>query len=336
MLFAHHPRHRLFDGPTPLEPLPRLSAALGGPEIWAKRDDAIPLAMGGNKVRKLEFILADALAASADTLVTCGAVQSNHARLTAAAARRAGMACDLALIERVARQDSDYLLSGNRLLLDLLDATVHRFPIEADANLDGAMEEVARRVRARGGVPYKVPEGGGSPVGGLGYAAAALELVQQCHAAGVAFDHAVVGSGSGGTHAGLVAGLHALGAHVAVTGICVRRNAAAQKVRVEDLASRISALLGHPPPPTGTVRTDDAALGPGYGVLTEAVREVIHLAARTEGLLLDPVYTGKAMAGLVAMVRRGELGRGQRVLFVHTGGAPALFAYRAGLARDGA
>lgn len=336
MQFSNHPRYRLFDAPTPLERLSRLSATLGGPEIWVKRDDAIPLAMGGNKVRKLEFIVADALAAGADTLITCGAVQSNHARLTAAAARRAGMACDLALIERVARQDTDYLLSGNRLLLDLLGAVAHHFPADADADLDGAMAVVADRVRVRGGMPYVVPEGGGSPVGGLGYAAAALEVVQQCHAVGVAFDHVVVGSGSGGTHAGLLAGLRALGAHTPVTGMCVRRDAAAQKLRIEGLVPRISALLGHAPPPVGAVRTDDAALGPGYGVLTDAVREAIRLAAETEGLLLDPVYTGKAMAGLVAMVRRGELGQGQRVLFVHTGGTPALFAYRGSLARDGA
>ena len=193
MFFANHPRFRLFDGPTPLEPLPRLSAALGGPEIWVKRDDAIPLAMGGNKVRKLEFIVADALAAGADTLVTCGAVQSNHNRLTAAAARRAGMACDLVLVERVSRQDQDYLLSGNPLLIDLFRATMHRFPATADADLMGAMEEVAERVRARGGRPYIVPEGGGSPVGGLGYAAAALEIVQQCDARGLRFDHVLVG-----------------------------------------------------------------------------------------------------------------------------------------------
>lgn len=331
MHLAGHPRFRLFDAPTPLEPLPHLSAALGGPEIWAKRDDAIPLAMGGNKVRKLEFILADALAQGADTLVTCGAVQSNHARLTAAAARRASLACDLVLVERVARQDDDYLLSGNRLLLDLLGATPHPFGAEADADLDGAMAEVAGRVRARGGRPYIVPEGGGSPVGGLGYAAAALELITQCHARDLGFDHVVVGSGSGGTHAGLLAGLRALGVPVPVTGICVRRDAAAQRDRIAALVPRISALLGHPPPAASAVRTDDAALGPGYGTLTEAVRAAIRLAAETEGLLLDPVYTGRTLAGLIAMLQRGELRRGQRVLFVHTGGAPALFAYRRGL-----
>jgi D-cysteine desulfhydrase family pyridoxal phosphate-dependent enzyme len=335
MHLAGHPRLRLFDAPTPLEPLPRLSAALGGPEIWAKRDDAIPLAMGGNKVRKLEYIVADALARGADTLVTCGAVQSNHARLTAAAARRAGLACDLALVERVARRDEDYRRSGNRLLLDLLGATPHRFGAEADADLDGAMAEVAGRVRARGGHPYVVPEGGGSPVGGLGYAAAALELVAQCHARDLAFDHVVVGSGSGGTQAGLLAGLRALGVATPVTGMCVRRDAAAQRARIAALVPRVSALFGHPPPSADAVRTDDAPLGPGYGTLTEPVREAIRLAAETEALLLDPVYTGRTMAGLVAMIRRGALGRGQRVLFVHTGGAPAVFAYRRGLAGEG-
>ncbi len=292
--------------------------------------------MGGNKVRKLEFIVADALAAGADTLVTCGAVQSNHARLTAAAARRAGMSCDLVLVERVSRQDPDYMLSGNPLLLDLLGATTHRFPAEADADLDGAMQTVAERVRARGGRPYVVPEGGGSPVGGLGYAAAALELAQQCQAMGVDFDHVLLGSGSGGTHGGFLAGLQALGSRTPVTGICVRRDAAAQKARIEAFVPHVCALLGHAPPPAAAVRTDDTALGAGYGVLSESVLEAIRLTAETEGLLLDPVYTGKVMAGLIAMIRRGEFASGGRVLFIHSGGTPALFAYRAGLARAAA
>jgi D-cysteine desulfhydrase family pyridoxal phosphate-dependent enzyme len=334
MKFANHPRFPLFTVPTALEPLPNLSAALGGPEIWVKRDDTLPLAMGGNKVRKLEFLVADALAAGADTLVTCGAVQSNHTRLTAAAARRAGLRCDVALVERVARQDEDYELSGNSLLLDLLGAGVHRFPASADTDLAGAMAEVAERVKSNGGKPYIVPEGGGSPVGGLGYAAAALELVQQCNALNIDFDHAVVGSGSGGTHAGLLAGLHALGVATPVTGMCVRRDALTQKTRIEGLVPRIAALIGHAAPPAGVVQTDDSAMGPGYGVLTDAVREAIRLTAETEGLLLDPVYTGKVMAGLIGLIRGGALARGQRVLFIHTGGTPGLFAYRGGLARE--
>lgn len=331
MHFAGHPRYRFFDTATPLESLPRLSATLGGPEIWVKRDDTIPLGMGGNKVRKLEFIVAEALAQGADTLVTCGAVQSNHCRLTAAAARRAGLACDIALVERVAEDDEEYLRSGNRFLMEVFGATAHRFGAEADADLAGTMDVVADRVRARGGRPFVVAEGGGSPVGGLGYAAAALELVEQCHARDLNFDHVVVASGSGGTHAGLLAGLHACAVPTPVTGMCVRRDAAAQQARIAALVQRICALLGHAPPPESVVRTDDGPLGPGYGTLTDPVREAIRLTAETEGLLLDPVYTGRTMAGLIAMVRRHELQQGQRVLLIHTGGAPALFAYRAGL-----
>jgi len=325
---AAFPRRQLIPAPTPLQKLSRLSAALGGPDIFIKRDDSIPLGLGGNKVRKLEYLVGDALRQGADTLITCGAVQSNHARLTAAAANASGMACDIVLVDRVARQDRSYRRSGNRLLLDLLGATVHDFPADADNDLNDAMEVVAARVRARGGRPYIVAEGGGSATGGLGYTTAAAEILGQANEQGLRFSELFVGSGSGGTHAGLLAGSTLIEAPWRVTGVCVRRDELAQAERISRLTRDIVALLGYDRgPPANAVRTTDAALGPGYGQVTEAVHEAIAMLASLEGIFLDPVYTGKVMAGLIAAVRQGQFRPEEQVLFVHTGGSPALFAY---------
>lgn len=322
------PRRQLIPAPTPLQHLSRFSEALGGPGIFIKRDDSIPLGLGGNKVRKLEYLVGDALKHGADTLITCGAVQSNHARLTAAAANASGMACDIVLVDRVARQDRSYRQSGNRLLLDLLGARVHDFPASADDDLKGAMETVADRVRARGGRPYIVAEGGGSAIGGLGYTAGAVEILGQANELGVSFSELFVGSGSGGTHAGLLAGSTLIEAPWRITGVCVRRDQSAQAERIGRLTGDIIALLGYGGElSAGAVRTTDAALGAGYGQMTAAVHEAIALLASLEGIFLDPVYTGKAMAGLIAAVREGRFQKDEQVLFVHTGGSPALFAY---------
>ena len=326
MHLARFPRRRYQDGPTPLEPMPRLSAELGEVELWIKRDDLTGLGGGGNKTRKLEFLVADALAHGADTLITVGAPQSNHCRLTAAAAAKEGLACRLVIEERVAGSYDDDAV-GNRMLFDLLGATSISV-VPAGTDLHAAMEHEAEAVRADGGTPYLVPGGGSNALGSLGYAACAFETLQQAYERGVAFDAWVCASGSGGTHAGLVAGLHAAHAELPVTGVSVRAERPAQEAKIRELASAACAHAGLATAPSAdAVVVRDDQVGPGYSLPTEAMREAIGLFARHEGILLDPVYTGKAAAGLIALVREGAFASGARVLFLHTGGAAALHAY---------
>jgi D-cysteine desulfhydrase len=326
MDLARFPRRRYTPAPTPIEPMARLSAALGGPELWIKRDDTLGLAGGGNKTRKLEFLVAEALAQGADTLITCGAPQSNHCRLTLAAAAREGLSCRL-VIEAPPAGGPDRTRSGNALLFRLLGAeAVIAAPNGAD--LDAAMAAEAARLSGEGRRAYAIGVGGSSPLGAVGYAACADEILAQSFAAGTAFDHIVLASGSAGTHAGLLSGLHARQAPIAVTGINVSRPRAPQEAKVAALTEATAALLGlASPPPAGAVEALGDWVGPGYAVPTPQMVEAVRLAARLEGVLLDPVYTGKAMAGLIALVRAGRWRSGERVLFLHTGGAPALFAY---------
>ena len=332
MNLARFPRRRYTAGATPLEPLPHLGGALGGPQIWIKRDDLTGLAGGGNKTRKLEFLVADALALGCDTLVTVGAVQSNHCRLTLAAAAREGLKCRLVLEERVPGS-YDAKASGNNFLFDLLGAEAVSIA-PAGADLAGAMAAVAEDLAAQGRKAYVIPGGGSNPLGALGYAACAQELVGQAFEAGLVFDHLVCASGSAGTHAGLLAGLHGLNAGLPVTGISVRRPRAEQEANVHALAVETAALIGIAPPPRSSVTVLDDWVGPGYSLPSPEMIEAVRLAARLEGVLLDPVYTGKAMAGLIGLVRGGRFTSGERVLFLHTGGSPALYAYQAVL-RDG-
>jgi D-cysteine desulfhydrase len=328
MDLTRFPRRRYTPGPTPIEPLPRLGATLGI-DLWVKRDDLLGLAGGGNKTRKLEFLVADALSGGADTLVTVGSVQSNHCRLTAAAAAREGLKCRLILEERNAGTfDADAV--GNHLLFDLLGVEAVRV-IGAGRDLAAELAEEADAVAQAGGKAHLVVGGGSSPLGALGYAAAAQEIVAQAFDRGQSFDHLVVTSGSAGTHAGLLAGLAAAHAALPVTGISVRRPSDAQRALVADLAGRTAALAGGPTPAPETVVVDDRFVGPGYALPTAGMVEAVRLAARLEGLLLDPVYTGKAMAGLIAHAREGRIARGERVLFLHTGGAPSLHAFAADL-----
>ena len=325
MNLARFPRRRYTPGFTPLEPLPRLSAALGGAEIWIKRDDLLGLAGGGNKTRKLEFLVADALAQGADTLITVGAPQSNHCRLTLAAAAREGLDCRLVIEERVPGSYDEAAL-GNNLLFDLMGAATVRM-VKAGADLAEEMAVEAAAVKAAGGHPYVIVGGGSSPLGALGYAACAQEIMAQSFEMGVAFDRIVVASGSAGTHSGLVAGLVALNAGVPVTGINVRRPRAEQEANVLRLAQGTAQLLGTPLPAADDIVALDAWVGPGYSLPTRDMVEAVRLVAAKEGILLDPVYSGKAMAGLIALVREGVLGKGQRVLFLHTGGSPSLSAF---------
>ncbi|MDB5475789.1 MAG: 1-aminocyclopropane-carboxylate deaminase [Phenylobacterium sp.] len=317
--------------PTPLEPLPRLTAALavspgGGPELWVKRDDCTGLAGGGNKTRKLEYLLGDAFANDADTLITQGAVQSNHVRQTAAAAAMFGLACEVILEQRTGSNAHDYNHSGNVLLDELLGAKIRSVPGGTDMNQ--ALAEAAAEVAARGGRPYVIPGGGSNVIGALGYVECALELVNQANEAGLEIDRIVTATGSAGTHAGLVAGLAVMGADIPVLGIGVRAPKEVQEANVFKLAVETADLLGHKDRVTrDLVVADCDYVGEGYGLVDQAVIEALKLCARTDGLLLDPVYTGKAMKGLIALSALGRFD-GETVVFLHTGGAQGLFGYQ--------
>ncbi|KAJ1623511.1 tryptophan synthase beta subunit-like PLP-dependent enzyme [Pavlovales sp. CCMP2436] len=317
------PRRRYVKQATPIERLDNLTALLGGAELFCKRDDMLPLAGGGSKTRKLEYIVQAALDAGADILVTCGAVQSNHARLTASAAAREGLACHIILEERVAGSFNPKA-SGNNYTFALLGATTEVVPADG---VPAAEERVMARLRAEGCRPYWVPGGGSNALGSLGYARAALEIIKWTNAHG-AFDAIVLCSGSGGTHAGLLAGLRAAGDSTPCIGISTRAATEPQRRKIHALASLTAASLSDVEIPYESVIVRDAYVGPGYSLPTEEMNEAIELFARKESILLDPVYTGKAAAGLLDLVRSGELGAGKRVLFLHTGGAPSLFHYQ--------
>jgi len=306
--------------PTPLEPLPRLTAQLGGPELWIKRDDQTGLATGGNKTRKLEFLVAEALAQEADMLITCGAAQSNHARQTAAAAARFGLACVLVL-----RGEEPPQAQGNLLLDRLLGAEI---VWAGERPLAQALARVARELEAQGRRPYVVPYGGSNPVGASGYVAAMEELVAQCAEQDLHFDHIVLASSSGGTQAGLVAGARALGYGGRILGISVDPSADELRRGLADLATATASHLGlaHTFAPEDFA-VDDGYLGGGYGVVGDLERGAVRALACAEGILLDPVYTGRAFGGLLDLIRRGAFSPGERVLFWHTGGTAGLFGY---------
>ncbi len=327
MNLARFPRRRYTPAPTPIEFLPHLSAHLGGPELYVKRDDLLGLTGGGNKTRKLEFLVADALEGGADTLLTVGAVQSNHCRLTLAAAVKEGLKCRLVLEERVPNSyDPD--ASGNNFLFGLLG--VEKITVVAGgSDLNAALQTEADDLAAAGRKGYVIPGGGSNVLGALGYVACAEEIVGQSFELGLAFDHLVCSSGSGGTHAGLVAGMVGVNANIPVTGISVRAKKDPQEAKLYALAQEVAKNLnirGGVPREAFTVFDD--YVGPGYSLPTEAMVEAVKLFAQLEGILLDPVYTGKTAAGLIDLVQRGHFGRGERVLFLHTGGAPALYAYQ--------
>ena len=320
MLTEKPPRVSIAHLPTPLEPLPRLSDQLGGPELWIKRDDQTGLATGGNKTRKLEFLVGDALAQGAGRLITGGAAQSNHARQTAAAAAKFGLACTLVL-----RGQAPEEIQGNLLLDRLLGVEV---VWAGDTPLAEAMEQVAGELRDAGRRPFLIPYGGSNATGASGYVAAMEELLAQCAMQDVRFDHVIVPSSSGGTQAGLTVGARALGYEGRVLGISIDLQADALRQTVATLATDTAAHLkldvSFAP---ADVNVNDDYLGGGYGVVGELEREAIRVMARAEGVLLDPVYTGRAFGGLLDLIRRGAFGEGERVLFWHTGGTAGLFGY---------
>lgn len=333
MNLTRFPRRRYTPGPTPIEPLTRLSRELGGPEIWIKRDDLLGLAGGGNKTRKLEFLVADALAKGFDTLVTTGAIQSNHCRLTAAAAAKEGLKCRLVLEQRVAGS-YDVKASGNNLLFDLLGVEAVEV-VEADADLAAAMQAIVDKLGKSGRKAYVIPGGGSNALGAVGYAACAQELMGQLFDAQLSIDHIVCASGSAGTHAGLLAGLVGLNAGIPVIGISVRRPRTEQESLVRSLTKDCADVLGTVSPTRRDVAVLDDWVGPGYSLPSPEMVEAVRMTAALEGVLLDPVYTGKAMAGLIALARGGHWKAGEKVLFLHTGGAPALYVYQDALRAGG-
>jgi D-cysteine desulfhydrase len=335
MDLSRFPRRRYTSFATPLEFLPHFSKALAascpggkGPRIWIKRDDMLGLFPGGNKTRKLEFLVADALAQGADTLVTCGAPQSNHCRITLAAAVKEGLKCRFVIEERVPesyRPDA----SGNNFMFRLLGVEAITV-VPGGSNMAAAMQKVADEVARLGRKAYIIPGGGSNALGGLGYVACAQELQEQLFEQGIAIDRVVVGSGSSGTHGGMVAGFLGNNIRIPITGVGVSRDPADQAPLVQKEAQAVLDLLGV----NLRVKPEDVhCVGgywqPKYSVPNARMVEAVQMLARTEGIPLDPVYTGKIMAGLIGMARAGDLKAGENVLFLHTGGLPSLHAYEA-------
>ncbi|KQL46044.1 cytochrome C biogenesis protein CcmE [Brevibacillus choshinensis] len=316
-------RRRYTTGQTPIEKLERLSQALGGPTISIKRDDQLGLTVGGNKTRKLEYLVADALKQGADTLITCGAVQSNHCRLTLAAAVRDGLKCQLVLTEPATGYEPQ--ASGNHLLFHLLGAEKIEV-IPADGDMQPVMEKLAQELASEGRKAYLIPVGGSNEIGTLGYMACAEEIEQQAWETGTPYDYVVTASGSAGTQAGLVAGFLARHSSTQVIGVNVSRDRTTQEAKVLDLLRSTAEMIGlQSEIGAELISCEDRYVGPGYAIPTEEMVEAVKLVAQTEGILLDPVYTGKAMAGLIGMIREGRFAKEDHVLFLHTGGSPALY-----------
>ncbi len=328
MHLARFPRRFLAHLPTPLERLDRLSRELGGPEIWIKRDDCTGLSTGGNKTRKLEFLMAEAEIQGADLVMTQGATQSNHARQTAAFAAKLGMDCHILLEDRTGSNNQNYNNNGNVLLDHLHGATTEKRPIGLDMNAE--MEQVADRLRNDGKKVYTIPGGGSNPTGALGYVNCAFEMLGQFNDMGLRVDHIVHATGSAGTQAGLIAGLKAMNANIPLIGIGVRAPKPKQEESVFKLALATAEKLGCP----GVVSREDVVantdyVGEGYGIPTEDGLEAIAMFAELEAILLDPVYSAKGAAGLIDLCRKGFFGKDERVVFLHTGGSVALFGYDA-------
>jgi len=324
MLLSRFPRVSLAHLPTPLEFLPRLSKHLGGPDIYVKRDDCTGLGTGGNKTRKLEFLMADAQKHNADVVITQGAVQSNHARQTAAAAAKLGMDCELIFENRVADPADAYLNSGNVLLDRMFGANIRE--VEKGTDMDAAMESLASDLRAKNKTPYIIPGGGSNTIGALGYVDCALETLGQANRAGLVFDHMVHATGSAGTQAGLVVGLKASSANIPLLGIGVNAPQDAQEEKVYKLAVETAEFVGAP----GIVNREDIVancdyVGAGYGLATAGMNDAVMLLARLEGLLFDPVYSGKGLAGMIDLINTGFFADSKSIIFLHTGGSAGLF-----------
>lgn len=327
MNLTQFPRRNYVQDATPLEALPAFSKALGNKvNIYIKRDDLLPGCAGGNKTRKLDFCIADAIENGADTIITCGAVQSNHCRLTLSWAVKEGMDCHLILEERVAgsyKKDG----SGNNFLFNLMGVKSTTV-VPGGSDMLGEMTKVAEQLKKEGKKPYIIPGGASNAIGATGYVACAEEIMQQLFNKNLAIDHMVVPSGSAGTHAGIVVGMYGTNAGIPVSGINVSRPKDVQEEIVHNLAMETAQRLGmRDSLPKEQITCFDNYVGPGYSLPTDSMTEAVQLLARTEAILLDPVYSGKAMAGLIDLVRNDYFAEGANVLFLHTGGSPALYAY---------
>ncbi|MCL2565442.1 MAG: D-cysteine desulfhydrase [Defluviitaleaceae bacterium] len=326
MNLSRFPRIRYTEGYTPIEKLDKLTKHLGGPNIYIKRDDLLGLAGGGNKTRKLEFLMADAKNSGADTIVTCGAVQSNHCRLTLAAAVREGMKCQFVLEQRVPGS-YDEMAGGNNFLFKLMGIeAVH--VVEGGSDILGKMNEVAEKLKAEGRKPYIVPGGGSNEIGALGYVSCAQEILAQLHEKSLKIDHIVVTSGSAGTHAGMLTGMIGANAGIPVTGIGINARLNIQLDRVYNLCQKVADKLEL----KNNIEREDVVvfedyIGEGYSRKTDGMVEAIKLLASLEGILLDPVYTGKTMYGMMDLIKKGYFKDCENILFLHTGGAPALYHY---------
>jgi D-cysteine desulfhydrase len=327
MNFNKFPRRRYLQGPTPIESLPSLSKTLGGDvNLYIKRDDLLPGSGGGNKTRKLEFCIADALEKGADAIITCGAVQFNHCRLTAAWSAKEGLDCHLILEERV-KGSYKAEASGNNFLFELLDVKSIGV-VAGGSDMMAEMNKKADALAAAGKKPYIIPGGASNSIGAMGYAVCAEETMGQLNDQRLDIDHIIVPSGSAGTHAGMVAGMNGVNGGIAISGVNVSRPKNVQEEIVYKLAVETAEKIGVK---GGVAREEivcfDQYVGPGYSLPTDSMVEAVKLFARTEAILLDPVYSGKAAAGLIDLVRKGHFTGGANVLFLHTGGSPALYAY---------
>lgn len=320
--------------PTPLEFMPRISESLGGPRLWIKRDDCTGLATGGNKTRKLEFLIADAIEKGADMVVTQGAVQSNHVRQTAAAACKFGLDCHALLERRVPDRADDYETTGNVLFDQMFGTSLEFRPAGLDMNAEAMA--VTEKLAAGGRKPYFIPGGGSNEIGALGYVSCAYELLDQIRANNLDVGWIVLATGSAGTHAGMLAGLHAAGSTIPVMGISVRQPEEKQITAVHKLAVLTAAQLTDTPLGVEKVIVDDGYVGAGYGQPTQGTLDAINLIARREGLLFDPVYSGKGLAGMIGLAGQNFFESDKDVIFLHTGGAVALFAYGNQLAENAA
>jgi D-cysteine desulfhydrase len=326
-------RRRYTEFDTPIEPMPRFSQALAascpggvGPEVWVKRDDMLGLFPGGNKTRKLEFLVAEALAQGADTLITCGAPQSNHCRITLAAAVKEGLMCRFVIEERVPGSYSE-TASGNHFMFKLMGVEAMTV-LPAGSNMLDAMRKVESELAEQGRKGYIIPGGGSNALGGLGYVACAQEMQQQMFEQGLQFDRVVVGSGSSGTHGGLLAGFLGNHINIPIVGIGVSRDPADQEPLVHKEAQAVADLLGlNMTIPREAVVSVGGYWQPKYSIPNEMMVEAVQMLARTEAILLDPVYTGKIMAGLIGLARKGFFKPNERLLFLHTGGLPSLHVY---------
>lgn len=327
MHLSRYPRLHFAHLPTPLEPMERISTALGGPNLWIKRDDCTGLSSGGNKTRKLEFLMADAVYQGADIIITPGETQSNHARQTCAIAARLDFECHLLIKDLSADHDTAYAHNGNILLDQLHGATISLRPAGSDMNAE--LETYAQKLRDAGRKPYVIPIGGSNEIGTLGYINAALELTHQANERSLQIHHLVHATGSAGTQAGLVVGMEATNSEIPVYGINSSAAWLEQEEKVYALAQRTLDYMGMKPELVAreTVVANSDYVGDGYGLPTDAMVEAVKMMARYEGILLDPVYSGKAFAGLIDLIHKGHFKQDENVVFLHTGGSVSLFAY---------